>query len=279
MRLPFLQVAMEVLEQAAPTLAVLLGEDEDRMLGMLTRFFSWAISRCPEDRPPSASAVVPGPTAALLIARGARYQGDAERFVEACMQVLPDPLLQRVEGGIRICGLSRYDAYWRKCKPAAAKAWDEGLERTRVKPAPSSEQFRPEVAPELEHQKKKKIQTQIVDPSSSGAFAETMLRCVELKAAKYPDVIAEPDYEIRTPFEQAYREAIRQKPPVTPDWFVAGFEHFLEDPFWSSQDSPCPVVAFCKHWRKHVNARRRPTAAAASHPIVKVVPKPGGAAV
>lgn len=133
MRLPFLQIAHEVLNDARE-LATRLGSDEFRMGWGLVRLFDWALDRCPEDRPPSASNVVldgpagarpgtgPEPAgAAALIAAAAGWSGDAEAYVDAC-SMLPQPLLERVGGGIRVCGLSRYDAAWGKNRP---KQWAE----------------------------------------------------------------------------------------------------------------------------------------------------------
>lgn len=114
MRLPYLQIDMEVVEKAAPDIAVVLGKDEAKVGWGLVKLFRWAISNCPEDKPPSESAVIPDEKAVELIAGAAGFSRCAPEFVYACMRVGPDPVLQKVDGGIRICGLKRYDAAWRR---------------------------------------------------------------------------------------------------------------------------------------------------------------------
>jgi hypothetical protein len=135
MRLPFLQVAMEVIEQVAPDLAVMLDREESAIGWGLMKLFPWALGRCPENKPPSACAVVEGPSAARLIARAAGFSGDPEVFVDACEAVRPDPVLERTDGGIRVCGLGRYDAAWLKNLPKDdAASWRLFLAGTGANP-------------------------------------------------------------------------------------------------------------------------------------------------
>lgn len=123
MGLPWIQVAAEVIEHAAPELAVALDWNEDSALAGLVRMFRWAADRCPDDRPPSASDVVKGSSAAKLIARAAGFKGDVEAFVSACEAVFPDPILERTPDGIRVLGLKRYDAAWARANPVKAMEW------------------------------------------------------------------------------------------------------------------------------------------------------------
>lgn len=145
MRLPFLQVAMEVVDQSAPDLAVLLDADELRVVGGLVRLFKWALGRCPDDLPPSASDVILGPEAPRLIARAAGHAGDPEAFVSACERCQP-ALLERTEGGIRVRGLDRYDAAWGKSHPDLWRVWKQAQNGARTEP----ERNRPETVPEPE---------------------------------------------------------------------------------------------------------------------------------
>lgn len=109
MQLPWLQVANEMIDQAAPDIAVRLELDEDLVVGKLVRLIRWALGRVPDGELPSRHAVVQHPRVELLLAKAARYTGDAEAFTEAlcCSQ---DALLARVPGGVRFQGLDRYDA-------------------------------------------------------------------------------------------------------------------------------------------------------------------------
>lgn len=122
MRLPYLQLAMEVIEQAAPDLAVALDWTEEAAGWGLVHLFRWGLHRCPDDRPPSESSLVEGPLAARLIANAARWKGDPEALITALAHVKPEPLVERVEGGIRLCGLSRYDAAYHAAQGRADSA-------------------------------------------------------------------------------------------------------------------------------------------------------------
>lgn len=117
MRLPWEQLAMEVIEVSAPELGAKLYPDLEPELGEaaagwgVVHLVKWALARCPEHLPPSAGALVPGPTAPRQIARAARYRGNPEVFIEAAA-TLPNPLIEVVPEGIRLRGLDRYDAAW-----------------------------------------------------------------------------------------------------------------------------------------------------------------------
>lgn len=114
MRLPYLQVTTELIEQIAPDLAVEFNLSEAEVGWGLIKLLKYVLGRCPDHEPPSKNDVIPGPTAARLIARGAGYQGDPDEYVRALELVQPKPLVERVPGGIRFRGLKRYDATWRK---------------------------------------------------------------------------------------------------------------------------------------------------------------------
>jgi hypothetical protein len=142
MRLPYLQVAMEVMELAAPDLAVELDRPEGELGWGLLKVFKWALGRCPDNAPPSWNDVVKGPAAARLIAAAAGYGGDPDAYVGALCSVSPDPLLERVEGGIRICGLNRYDQAWLKNQTdEVARKWRTLL--AKGKPGPVEAESRP----------------------------------------------------------------------------------------------------------------------------------------
>ncbi len=122
MHTPWLQIANEVREVNAPQLAA----DLDLVVGeaylLLSDFIGWALRRCPEDRPPSSSAFIKGASAGRQLANGVGWRGDAKVLVDAIAR-LPYPMIELREDGIRIRGLKRYDHYWTKSYPEAAKAW------------------------------------------------------------------------------------------------------------------------------------------------------------
>ena len=129
MRLPYLQIAMEVLEQLAPEVAIELDHNEDAILGKLIRLIQWGLGRCPDHLPPSHSSLVHGEHAAKHIARGALWLGDPQPFIDAiCRSAFS--ILEIRPDGIRIKGLDRYDAAWEaqqsrsdKARAAANKRW------------------------------------------------------------------------------------------------------------------------------------------------------------
>lgn len=112
MPMPWMQFTVELMNDA-PEFAVRLEVEEDTALACLVRAVSWAVQRVPKDVRPSAFAEVRGPKAAELIARAARFDGDARAFCEA-LCALPHAPLERIEGGYRFRGLDRYDSAWRK---------------------------------------------------------------------------------------------------------------------------------------------------------------------
>lgn len=131
MRLPYLQVSNELLEHAASDLSVMLDWSEGEAGWGLLQLIRWGLGRCPDHLPPSASAVVRGP-AAKLIAKAGGWTGDPERYIDA-LASLPEPILERVEDGVRIRGLSRYDSAWGKNHP---KEWAEWKRRNEPEPEP-----------------------------------------------------------------------------------------------------------------------------------------------
>lgn len=122
MRLPWEQIAMEVIEVSAPELAAKLDISEAEAGWGIILSIKWALARCPDHQPPSANAVVKGSTAARQIARAAGYKGDPDAYMQAAT-TLAFPTLELVDGGIRFRGLDRYDAAWSDRNREAWKAW------------------------------------------------------------------------------------------------------------------------------------------------------------
>lgn len=143
MRLPWLKIAQEIREATAGELATRLYPPappeleaqlrahyrvevehlEKSLAGWgIVEVIGWALGRCPENEPPSAHAVVKGPTAAREIARVAGWKGDPEVYVKACA-ALTFPLLEIVADGVRVRGLDRYDEAWGERHREAWAAW------------------------------------------------------------------------------------------------------------------------------------------------------------
>lgn len=132
MRVQWVQVAMEVVEESAPDLAVLLETSEAEAGWGLIKLIKWFLGRVPENEYPSMHDLVHGPHAARLIASAAGYKGDSQRYVEA-LEELAKPILQIMADGVRMRGMNRYDAMLdeaeersSKAKKAARARWGTG---------------------------------------------------------------------------------------------------------------------------------------------------------
>ena len=162
MRLPWLQVADEMIEQAAPDVAIRLELDEDLVVGKLVRLIRWALGRVPDGELPSAHTVVEHPRVDQLLAKVCRFTGDPEAFVDALCDC-QDALLERVRGGVRVKGLDRYDvavtgAEGRSAKAKAAAAARWGKNRADAQAMP---EHQPSTARGMLRDAKTQTQTQI----------------------------------------------------------------------------------------------------------------------
>lgn len=273
MGLPWIQVAAEVIEHAAPELAVALDWNEDSALAGLVRMFRWAADRCPDDRPPSASDVVKGPYAGKLLAKVMRWEGAPLALMRALEEVSPEPIIERLEDGIsfRIRGLDRYDAAWRKANPAKWMEW-RNRNGLPAEPEQNAGQTVAVQAPKIEIEiESKKLPSEAV----AAPAVEKLPRVVEP-----PDT--PPETWVGEEFErwaQSRRQAAglipekRLKPPVISGWFSAatmtpgvtvaalkaGFLAFGADPFWEKQGYP--LRAFMSQWEKYTRAEVRHAAA------------------
>lgn len=280
MRLPYLQIANEVLDQVAPDLAVKLGCSEAVAGWGVLRLFRWALGRCPEDGPPSAYDVIEDEDAALLVANAAGHKGDPELYVRACSQIRP-AVLERTEGGIRIRGLDRYDAAWGKSNPELWKLYKmqrefEASERIRPEPGAKPGGLVPG-PPEngADAARKTKMQTQIeiqkekeeTPPTVKVTEPGTPLRA----GATIDAPTTEPDGWSGLEFWQ-WAQSIRQsggllaeRPPhhrklsawwseaqmrngVTVKALKDGFFAFGQSKFWEATTPPYPFHAFMAQW-------------------------------
>jgi hypothetical protein len=158
MHLPYYQLTNEVIDLAAPEIAIRLDAEDVAILGGLVKLIKWALNRCPDHLPPSASDIVEGSFAPKLVARAAGWKGDPDEFVDACAGATPS-LLERVEGGIRIRGLDRYDAAWGKSHADEWKAWKDAR-RAESAPEPGRNRDESEPVPTLQTKNQKQIQKQ-----------------------------------------------------------------------------------------------------------------------
>lgn len=155
MRVEWLQLAVEVVEQSAPDLAVLLDVSEADAGWGLIKLLKWGLGRVPQGEYPSLHDLVQGPMAARLIARAAGHDGDPDRYIEA-VESLAHPILQRMPDGVRFRGMKRYDVILdgelqrsEKAKKAADARWARVRERgaTAAEHAPSNAQASTEHQP------------------------------------------------------------------------------------------------------------------------------------
>ncbi len=133
MRLPYAQVAMEILEVSAAEMSVELGMSEAEAGWGLVNLIPWALARCPDHEPPSENDVVIGPNAAKLICRAVGFPGDPEAYVDAGER-LRYPIFERLACGIRIRGLDRYDAAWASNHRALWAEWQSFRAGTGSRP-------------------------------------------------------------------------------------------------------------------------------------------------
>ena len=285
MRLPFTQVAIEIIDVAAPDLAALLDWDEAKAGWGLIKLHKWALERCPEGELPSAHAIISGPAAAKLIARAAGWSGLPEAFAKACEEVRP-AVLETVEGGIRVRGLDRYDvavanAEGRsgKAQKAADARWSKHKQCSNDAP-PMLEACSAD-APAMLHDAKTEIKTQTKKLLPSEVVRPPA-------AEKVPVVVVAPEAPVESwdafdfwRWAQAGRQSNKllaekqMHPAKLSAWFSTalmtegvsiralrdGFVRFGNDPHWEKASPPYPFAAFVSQWTKYVR-QEEPTHAA-----------------
>jgi hypothetical protein len=246
MRLPYQQIAMEVIELVAPELAITLDWTEEGAGWGIILLHKWALARCPDDLPPSSSDIVRGPNAAKLIARAARFTGDPDAFVAACVAASP-AILERVEGGIRVRGLSRYDAAWGKSNP---RKWAELRDRhepeatpprVRTDSDPVPERFRPESVPEPGRQTQIQTQIQIQKEAAAAAAADQFQsEFHKLRTEVLGDTVPA-DRPLKT---KQVRRLQLVAAEHRADVLQVAAKAYFRDRHWRSQDPPCPLAGF-----------------------------------
>lgn len=113
MRLPFLQVPMELIEARAPELSALLGISLAEALGQLVLLFGIALEKCSDGAPPSRGPPISGGALATLEAR-VGWKGperESGAWLEACAEI---GVLDYEPGGAfaRVRDLNRVSRRW-----------------------------------------------------------------------------------------------------------------------------------------------------------------------
>lgn len=260
MRLPYLQIAMEIMELAAPDLAVVLDRPESEMGWGLLKVFRWALGRCPDNAPPSTHDVVKGASAARLVAGAANFGGDPEAYVDALCSVGPDPILERVQGGIRVCGLNRYDQAWLKNQTKEFETkWRAVLAAGRqTLPEPDSNPIRNRTGTVSEPRRQTQTQTQIqkeTKEEEEGADAP-LTRLDEVGLQNLWNTAAHPDLPRWQAMPKGRKTAARARIREQPDWN-----------YWAEIVDRISASAFCRGandrgWRAGPDFILRPDTAA-----------------
>lgn len=112
MRLPFLQVTQEAWAKSR-MLAPLLGMKRREAFGLICDLWAWGLELGPLDEPPTGECR--NPLAARMMAGALEWEGDANALATALEAV---GLLEGLPDGIRVRGMSRYAATWRKNRRA-----------------------------------------------------------------------------------------------------------------------------------------------------------------
>ncbi len=247
------------MDQIAPDLAVKLKCSEAEAGWGVLCLFRWALGRCPDDAPPSIYSVVEDEDAALLLANAAGFKGDPQAYVAACEKIRP-ALLEKVDGGIRVRGLDRYDAAWGRNNPEAWKLYKAQLDG-EAKLA----QMRGELAPKL-RQPAADLSGNCDKPTHQ---TQTQTQKKTNRKEEEPGPIAKAGGGFFL-WAQLEREAahglvaeLNLDPPGTDEWFdealvVVGdvdrlkrtYLAFLADPFWTKNRSRW--AGFRKKWRDYV---------------------------
>ncbi len=112
---------------ARPCVAALLGVDRHRAMGLIMDLWHWAVDLGPKEESPTGR--IDSARAAFLLAAALEWKGDPEDLVTALAEV---ELLERLDTGLRVRGLDRYQNAWdnragrsARAKAAADKRWGQ----------------------------------------------------------------------------------------------------------------------------------------------------------
>lgn len=111
MRLPYLQLDADFINQRAKDVSTLLGCPRSKAIGHLSLLWAWALSRGSDDAPPTG--LVTGQHAVRLIESAAEWDGQPGALFEALTDADVN-LLEKTTDGIRIRGMDRYTKAWDK---------------------------------------------------------------------------------------------------------------------------------------------------------------------
>ncbi|HUR93085.1 MAG TPA: hypothetical protein VMY76_00785 [Gemmatimonadales bacterium] len=116
-RLPWIQVDADAWVMAEELSGLLPRVDPDKALGMLVRLWRWGLGLGPDDQPPEG--VLKHPRALKLLAGALGWRRNAEELGQALADV---DAVEITADGLRVRGMSRYHAAWRKNRGTSGKA-------------------------------------------------------------------------------------------------------------------------------------------------------------
>lgn len=130
MRLPWIQVSMESWERAK-VLAALLGCDRHRAMSLQLDLWKWALESAGERIP---DGMIVGRLPSVQVAGATEWVGKATELTDAMVEA---GVLDVVEGGFRVRGLDRYEAFFerqeadrrRKAEARAKRAGPQEVQR------------------------------------------------------------------------------------------------------------------------------------------------------
>lgn len=111
MRFPWLQVDVDFIGSRSKDLAALLRVSRREAIGLAIDLWSWVLGRSAGDGPPDGIVRGRLGTVEVLIAGGVDWAGDVKHLV---ISLETSGLLEYVDGGVRVRGMSRYRATWEK---------------------------------------------------------------------------------------------------------------------------------------------------------------------
>jgi hypothetical protein len=272
MRLPYLQLEVEIIEQLAPDLAVELGITEAEAGWGVVCLFKWALGRCSDDLPPSAQSVVSGPHAAELVTKSARFRGDPGAFTEACSRTKP-AILEILADGIRIRGMKRYDAAWGKNHPKEWSAWKEQRHSGTFTanqgdpPGPKSDLNRAEIGPKSGRKTKTKTKN-VVAASQPRRLPQGKSKTRQpSEQEKFAQLFQEQRREALNGSYTEDRQLSIQRLNTELQWLhgadvstVQDAVHlYLQDPKRRQQNPPCSLLWFSRDRAEYLSKAKRGT--------------------
>lgn len=173
MRFPWLQVDVDFLEATAGDLGAMLGVSRREAVGLCLDLWSWCLKRSPNDRPPDGVILDgrSGTGAVPVLERAGGWTGPEGKLAAALEDC---GLLERVAGGVRLRGIGRYTATWKKNRNGRGTGPEPGRNRAGY---------------EAEPEPKTQTQTQKEEPLAGSLPASAGQQGEDLPEADPQDVV------------------------------------------------------------------------------------------